>query len=157
LRSGPGDHRRAAATAPLLIESHLVPQPRLALGELLLREGASAAMDVSDGLYGDLPKILVASGVSARIDESAIPVAAAVRALFPTDWLKLATRGGEDYELLFTARSDAFGHIRAAAAEIGATVTAIGEVIAGPEHALIAVDESGASRMVASGAFDHFR
>ena len=60
-------------------------------------------MDLSDGLFGDLPKLLAASGVTARIDARRIPVAAAVRALFPQEWLELATRGGEDYELLFTA------------------------------------------------------
>jgi thiamine-monophosphate kinase len=157
LRSGPGDHRRAATTAPILIDAHLAPQPRLALGEMLLREGASAAMDLSDGLYGDLPKILVASGVSARVDETAIPVAAAVRALFPTDWLKLATRGGEDYELLFTAPPDAFMHIQVAAAEIGATVTAIGDITEGEHHVLTAADAGGARRKITSGAFDHFR
>lgn len=157
LRSGPGDHRRATATGPLLIDQHLAPQPRLALGEILLREGASAAMDLSDGLYGDLPKILVASDVSARIEEEKIPVAAAVRAHFPTDWLKLATRGGEDYELLFTAPPGVFRHIQAAADEIGATVTEIGEIIEDEKHDLTAVDANGARRTVASGAFDHFR
>lgn len=157
LRSGPGDHRRAAATAPPLIAAHLAPQPRLALGELLLREGASAAMDLSDGLYGDLPKILVASSVSARIDEPKIPVAAAVRALFPTTWLSLATRGGEDYELLFTAPTDAFDRIQEAAAEIGATVTVIGDITDDVGDRLIAEDANGARRTVTTGAFDHFR
>jgi thiamine-monophosphate kinase len=156
-RSGPGDHRRAAASAPLLIDAHLAPQPRLALGELLLREGASAAMDLSDGLYGDLPKILVASDVSASVDEAKIPVAAAVRALFPANWLELATQGGEDYELLFTASPGAFERIQTAASEIGATVTAIGEITEGDDHRLIAMDAAGARREVASGAFDHFR
>jgi thiamine-monophosphate kinase len=157
LRSGPGDHRRAATTTPILIDAHLAPQPRLALGAVLLQEGASAAMDLSDGLYGDLPKILVASGVSARVDETAIPVAAAVRALFPTKWLELATRGGEDYELLFTAPQEAFDRIRAEASGIGATVTAIGGIVEGDEPVLIAVDAKGTQRKVASGAFDHFR
>lgn len=157
LRSGPGDHRRASATGPVLIDAHLAPQPRLALGNILLHEGASAAMDVSDGLYGDLPKILVASGVSARIDEEAIPVAAAVRSLFPTNWLELATRGGEDYELLFTAPPEAFDRIQQAAGGVGATVTAIGEVVEGDEDLLTVENASGARRHVTSGAFDHFR
>jgi thiamine-monophosphate kinase len=100
LLAGAGD--RAAATADLLVAAHLRPEPRLALGRLLAEVGATAAMDLSDGLFGDLPKILVASGVSARIDPALVPVAAAVRALFPDRWFDLATRGGEDYELLFT-------------------------------------------------------
>ncbi len=69
----------------------------------MLEHGATSAMDLSDGLMGDLPKILSASSVSARLDEREIPVAAAVNALFPNEWIELAMRGGEDYELLFTA------------------------------------------------------
>ena len=99
-------------------------------GARILEQGATAAMDLSDGLLGDLPKILTASGVAARIDAAALPVAAAIRALFPHDWLELATRGGEDYELLFTIPPDRFAAIEQAAAAIDATVAAVGEVVA---------------------------
>ena len=122
------DPRRRAATADQLIEAHLRPEPRVALGAALLEHGATAAMDLSDGLLGDLPKILAASGVAARLDEGAIPVAAAVRALFPDEWVDLALRGGEDYELLFTAPRHAWDAIEAAARQTGGTVTAIGEI-----------------------------
>ncbi|HKG24112.1 MAG TPA: thiamine-phosphate kinase, partial [Thermomicrobiales bacterium] len=128
LREGPRSPRRQATTADLLIAAHLRPQPRVRLGQTLLHTGAHAAMDLSDGLLGDLPKILAASDVAACLDASAIPVAAAVRALFPDDWLDLATRGGEDYELLFTAAPDTFKEIVSAATRIDATVTAIGEI-----------------------------
>ncbi|MCA9880064.1 MAG: thiamine-phosphate kinase, partial [Thermomicrobiales bacterium] len=94
------DARRRAATADLLVQAHLRPEPRVALGQMLREQGATAAMDLSDGLLGDLPKILAASGVAAEIDLRDVPVAAAVRALFPEQWLTFATRGGEDYELL---------------------------------------------------------
>ena len=124
------DPRRRAATADQLIEAHLRPEPRVALGAALLEHGATSAMDLSDGLLGDLPKILAASGVAARLDEGAIPVAAAVRALFPDEWLDLALRGGEDYELLFTAPRHAWDAIEAAARQAGGTVTAIGEIVA---------------------------
>ena len=115
-------------------------------------------MDLSDGLLGDLPKILAASDVAACLDASAIPVAAAVRALFPDDWLDLATRGGEDYELLFTAPPDAFAKIAAAAAEIDATVTAIGEILSrSPERPVLSMRGlDGHEREVVPGAFDHF-
>ena len=124
------DPRRRAATADQLIEAHLRPEPRVALGAALLENGATSAMDLSDGLLGDLPKILAASGVSARLDEGAIPVAAAVRALFPDEWIELALRGGEDYELLFTAPRRAWDAIEDAARQAGGTVTAIGEIVA---------------------------
>jgi thiamine-monophosphate kinase len=158
LREGPRSPRRQATTADLLIAAHLRPVPRVQLGQALLRAGAHAAMDLSDGLLGDLPKVLAASGVAARLDAGAIPVAAAVRALFPDDWLDLATRGGEDYELLFTAPPDAFGKITAAASAVDATVTAIGENLprsAGrPVLTMRGLD--GVEREIAPGAFDHF-
>jgi thiamine-monophosphate kinase len=152
------DPRRGAATAEQLIEAHLRPQPRLALGAALRGHGASAAMDLSDGLFGDLPKLLAASGVSGRIDARRLPVASAVRALFPQEWLDLATRGGEDYELVFTAPPVAWAAIERAALEIGDRVSAIGEITPqdrrGPR--LDVVDLDGTTRGMAPGAFDHF-
>jgi thiamine-monophosphate kinase len=149
----------AATTADLLREAHLRPEPRIALGGALLEQGASAGMDLSDGLFGDLPKILVASHVSARLDGDRIPVAAAIRALFPDRWLDLATRGGEDYELLFTAPPSRWPAISAAAVELGCPVTAIGEVMPAGESgpSLLLSDGAGGEREIAAGAFDHFR
>jgi thiamine-monophosphate kinase len=152
------DPRRRAATADQLIEAHLRPEPRVALGTALLENGASSAMDLSDGLLGDLPKILAASRVSARLDEGAIPVAAAVRALFPDAWIDLALRGGEDYELLFTAPHHSWDSIKAAARQTGGTVTAIGEIVASgsdPQGIELA-GLDGARRTVSPRAFDHF-
>jgi thiamine-monophosphate kinase len=157
LQAGGMNARRRATTADLIIEAHLRPQPRLALGRLLLDQSATAAMDLSDGLFGDLPKLLVASGARARIVEAQIPVAAAVRALFATEWFQLSTRGGEDYELLFTASPDRFDSIQAAAAKIGSTVTAIGEILpADPEQPQILLQTANGERPIRSGAFDHF-
>ncbi len=152
------DLRRRAATAGQLIDAHLRPEPRLALGRLLLTEGATAAMDLSDGLLGDLPKILAASDVAAWIDSEAIPIAAAVRALFPDDWLTMATRGGEDYELLATLPADDASRIIAAAAEVGSTLTPIGTIRSrsDDEPQLQIRDRAGETRPVESGAFDHF-
>ena len=152
------DLRRRAATADQLIDAHLRPEPRLALGQLLLVEGATAAMDLSDGLLGDLPKILTASGVAARIDSEAIPIAAAVRALFPDDWLDLATRGGEDYELLATLPADDVTRIIAAAAAAGSTLTPIGTIRSrsDDEPRLGIRNRAGETRAIEHGAFDHF-
>ncbi|MGH2531907.1 MAG: thiamine-phosphate kinase [Thermomicrobiales bacterium] len=157
LRAGPDDPRRRAVTADLLLDAHLRPEPRLALGRVLLEHGATAAMDLSDGLLGDLPNILAMSGVGAVIDAESMPVAAAVRALFPDDWLDLATRGGEDYELLFTAPPESFEAIQAAADEIGSTVTAIGTIVERDEASPLRMRGlDGVARPVAAGAFDHF-
>jgi thiamine-monophosphate kinase len=152
------DPRRRAATADQLIEAHLRPEPRVALGATLLENGATSAMDLSDGLLGDLAKILAASGVSARLDEGAIPVAAAVRALFPDAWIELALRGGEDYELLFTVPRRSWDAIEAAARLAGGAVTAIGEIVAGgsdpPGIEIAGLD--GTRRTISASAFDHF-
>ena len=152
------DSRRSATTAELLIAAHLRPEPRVALGERLLALGATSAMDLSDGLFGDLPKILKASGFEAIIDRDAIPVAAAVRALFPGTWFDLATRGGEDYELLFTAPPERWAVIQEGAANVGSTVTAIGRVGSrNPVGNLRLRSSDGTVTEVATGAFDHFR
>ena len=157
LELDPDDPRRRAATAGALIDAHLRPEPRLELGSLLLRSGASAAMDLSDGLLGDLPKVLAASHVSARVAPGRLPVAAAVRALFPDRWAELAMRGGEDYELLFTAPPEAFATISAEAGRLGVPVTAIGEIVAAAgEPEVWLVDGNGRVRPADSGAFDHF-
>ena len=154
----PDDPRRRAATADQLVEAHLRPEPRVTLGAVLLEQGATSAMDLSDGLLGDLPKILAASRVAARLNEAAIPVAAAVQALFPGEWMDFALRGGEDYELLFTAPRRSWDAIERGVGQAGGTVTDIGEVVSRgldwPRIELEGLD--GSRRAVSVGAFDHF-
>lgn len=146
------------ATTAALIEAHLRPEPRLALGELLLREGATAAMDLSDGLAGDLPKILAMSGVAARLRPGAIPIAAAVRALFPDETAEMALSGGEDYELVATVPVVRVDRVIEAAGAIGATLTAIGEIVEQTDDParLTLVEADGSERPATEGAFDHF-
>lgn len=152
------DPRRVATTAPSLIAAHTRPQPRLRAGQSALAHGASAAMDLSDGLYGDLPKILAASLVDATIELDAVPVAASIRALFPDTWFDLATRGGEDYELLLTVPPDRMDELGAALEGIGSTLTRIGVIGKHSDHpTLFAKSADGASTPVTTGAFDHFR
>ncbi len=152
------DPRLRAATANRLIEAHLRPEPRVHQGAVLLEHGATSAMDLSDGLLGDLPKILSASHVSAKIDERKIPVAAAVHALFPDEWLDFALRGGEDYELLFTAPPDSLSDIQRAMSETGVPASVIGEIVRlesdRPSIEIVGIDDR--RRTEASGAFDHF-
>ena len=158
LALGRDNPRRSAMTADLLIAAHVRPEPRVALGAGLLDHGATSAMDLSDGLAGDLPKMLVASDVSAWIDARRLPVAAAVRALFPEHWLELALRGGEDYELLFTAPPGAWDDLARETSAAGGVVTAIGEIVprdAGG-RALEIIDLDGRKRPLQPGAFDHF-
>lgn len=150
--------RAGATTAELLIAAHLRPNPRITLGKVLAERGATAAMDLSDGLLGDLPKILQASGVSATVDARHVPVAPALRALFPEEWRDLALRGGEDYELLATIPADRCDDVQKAAGDIGATLADIGEITpcndGGP--LLTIIDADGQAREAEFGAFDHF-
>ncbi len=158
LQMEPNDPRREAVTAPALIDAHVRPEPRIALGAVLVEHGATSAMDLSDGLIGDLPKILHASAVSAELDARRLPVAAAVRALFPTDWFDLVIRGGEDYELLFTVPAGAWDDTARAAADVGGTVAPVGTIVARRrgESAIEMVDLLGVRRTISAGAFDHF-
>ena len=143
-----------AATADLLITAHIRPAPRVALGQLLIACGVRCCMDLSDGLAGDLPKILQASNVGAIIHANAIPVVPAVRALFPDSWLNLAVHGGEDYELLFTAAPGMVSDLVAAATQVGATLTPIGEITAAA--GLRFLDANDEEIDVCAAAWDHF-
>lgn len=150
--------RRSASTAPLLIGAHLRPNPRIALGQVLFGAGVTAAMDVSDGLLGDLPKLLTASGVSAELWTDRLPILPAVHALFPDRADEFALRGGEDYELLLTIPAIRLEHLVEVAETVGATVTRIGTVIdpTGDGPRIERVDRNGAREVIHGGAFDHF-
>lgn len=157
LQAGGMNARRRAAAADELIDIHLRPQPQMALGKTLLDSGATAAMDLSDGLFGDLPKLLNASDVRGRVVSESLPVSDAVRALFPDDWFNFATRGGEDYQLLFTAPPTRWAAIEAAAKLAGSPVTRVGEVLeADMDAPQMLLETDGVDRPVRPGAYDHF-
>lgn len=111
------------------------PAPRLAAGQALARmRGVGACIDVSDGLVADLGHVLRASRVGARLDPGRIPVPrgfAAACARAGLDARRLATTGGEDYELVFTLRPGARAG-PALARRLGVAVAEIGVVTAAP-------------------------
>jgi thiamine-monophosphate kinase len=137
------------------------PTPRVALGQAL-RGVASSAIDLSDGLLGDLGHVLRASGVGARIDTAvAIDLIAAyaepVRAAAGFDAeaaLEFVLAGGDDYELAFTAPVSARAAVRAAARATQTPVTRIGAIEAEPGLRLVGADGQLLTRRYAS--FDHF-
>ncbi|MBB3772975.1 thiamine-monophosphate kinase [Angulomicrobium tetraedrale] len=158
LRLDPGRPGFAAldgAQRAFLTERYLHPRPRLVLAASL-RAHALAAMDVSDGLIGDLAKLLAASHIAGELDAARVPLSDAARAAIAAEpaLLETALTGGDDYELLAVmaeAHLDAF-HARATAAGIGATV--IGRTSAG--EGLVVRDERGAPLAFARSSFSHF-
>jgi thiamine-monophosphate kinase len=130
------------------------PQPRVALG-LALRGVATSAIDLSDGLLGDLGHILAASRLGAHIAVDAVPRSVLLRAQ-PLPVQRLCTlAGGDDYELLFTAPGGHEAAVRAAGREVGVDVTAIGHLEAEPGLRL--VDAAGAAVARGWASFDHFQ
>jgi thiamine-monophosphate kinase len=115
-----------------LKERYLLPQPRNALAEAVLRH-ATAAMDVSDGLAGDLAKLCRASGVAADINVVGVPLSDAARAALAAEPSRIETilTGGDDYELVLTLKPDQVGAFCRAAHDAGVAATEIGRVAAG--------------------------
>ena len=155
-------------SAPLLAAARVrleAPTPRVALG-IALRGIATAAIDVSDGLLGDLGHILKQSGVGATVNADIAMTLVAARAgcpsaqdgsgagILPSQWRAWALAGGDDYELLFTA-SPAQRDAVAAAAQLSQTpVTRIGRIDA--ERGLRLVDDLGQALPNIYSSFDHF-
>ena len=131
------------------------PTPRVALG-LALRGVASSAIDVSDGLIGDLGHILERSGVGATVEADALPASPALAAQPPALRRECGLAGGDDYELLFTAPPSRREAVRAAAARAGVAVARIGTIDATP-GVLRVVDAQGRPLDQRFAGFDHFR
>jgi thiamine-monophosphate kinase len=129
------------------------PQPRVALGRGL-RGLASAAIDLSDGLAGDLAHVLRRSGVGATVIADQLPLSPVLARQPRGLQLDCALGGGDDYELLFTAAPTAGAQVRAAAAAAGVGVRCIGRIEAAP--GLRVVDGQGRPLAVALRGFDHF-
>ncbi|MGV7030264.1 thiamine-phosphate kinase [Methylobacterium symbioticum] len=144
------------AARAALTDRYLRPRPRLALAPVL-RRFASAAMDVSDGLAGDLAKMLKGTGLTATVETGAVPLSpVAGRAVADRPaLLDVVLTGGDDYEILCTVQPDRLNAFQAAAAEVGVPVHAIGSVAVG-EGAPIFRDADGRPRAFASAAFSHF-
>jgi thiamine-monophosphate kinase len=122
----------SAAQRNHLLTRYLEPAPRNALAETV-RTHASAALDISDGLAGDLAKLCRASGVTAEIEAARIPLSDAARALIAAEpaLLERALTGGDDYEILAAVPAGKMEAFRAGARAGGVSVSEIGRLAAG--------------------------
>jgi thiamine-monophosphate kinase len=119
-----------------LLDRYLLPQPRNAVAEAL-RRNASAALDVSDGLAGDLGKLCRVSGVGAAIAVDRVPLSDAARQVVARDPEAIETilTGGDDFEVAAAVPADRVDELRAAATEADVALTEIGVIVAGPREA----------------------
>jgi thiamine-monophosphate kinase len=147
-----GDSNARAA----LVTRYRIPQPRHALA-LAVREFATASMDVSDGLAGDLVKLCGVSGVSAVIDAPAIPLSASAKALLDRGVIGLETlvAGGDDYEVLCTIPENRMTAFTQAAQQTGVLVTVIGTIVAGASSPRF-VDQAGRDIVLKRLSYSHF-
>ncbi|THU00293.1 thiamine-phosphate kinase [Lampropedia puyangensis] len=148
------------------LRDHLIrrleaPTPRLAIGHHL-RGVASSAMDLSDGLRGDLGHLLKASQVGARINGNALLstaprlwMSAETSAWTETQKIAFAMAGGDDYELLFTAHPGFRAYLTELGQELGVGITRIGEVLASLDMKV--VDTAGQICTLETASFDHFK
>jgi thiamine-monophosphate kinase len=131
------------------------PVPRVELGVLLADlQLAHAAIDISDGLVGDLQHILARSGVGATLDVDALPAGVVLTTRERALRRAFAAAGGDDYELCFTAPASARAAILAAADSVATPVTRVGTIEAEPGLRL--ADADGAALDLDLHSFDHF-
>jgi thiamine-monophosphate kinase len=134
----------------------MFPEPRLAVGEALLRRGlAASCIDVSDGLSTDLAHLCRESEVAAEVDEAALPIHPLAGKLVRETALRAALHGGEDYELLFTAHAG----VRVPRRIAGVAITPIGRIVrarAG-KAAVMLVRADGTRGELKPGGWEHFR
>ena len=134
-----------------LREALFKPTPRINEGQVLAKNAVKAAIDVSDGLLGDLEKICFASGIGAKLYSDRIPIHPAVVKSFGNEAIKLALTGGEDYELIFTAPQKIVNVIKR---ELACPVTVIGEII--KSKGVEVLDEDGNEYSFNTAGWDHF-
>ena len=144
--------------ADYLRRAHRRPMPAVSQGRMLSEAGIAAAMDVSDGLADDLGKLCAASGVTARIHASDVPVHPGLRQMFPGTCLDLALGGGEDYVLLFTGPASVVDSLIPGLGEGSAVIGSIepaGE--AAQAGKVIFVGESGDQMILSGSGWDHLQ
>ncbi len=138
-----------------LTDRYLLPQPRVELAEDL-RAVANAAIDISDGLVGDVAKMAAASGAAARIEAGSVPLSAAARAVVTSApaLLETALTGGDDYEIAAAVPQNRLAGLQEAARRVGIDVTTIGRIEPGNSVTVYGAD--GQPMTLKRASFSHF-
>ncbi len=139
-----------------LLDRYLHPRPRLGLRDALLR-CAGGAMDISDGLVGDLVKMMRASSTSAEVDLHRVPLSGAARDLIAIhpDLFDTAMTGGDDYEVLAAVPAVEEAAFERGASAVGIPVTRIGRVTSASTPPVFR-SGTGGVRVFERGSFSHF-
>ncbi len=135
-------------------EAHLRPCPRVAEGQVLVQHGVKAAIDLSDGLLSDLTHICKASRVGARVWTNKLPIHPLLKSAFKKESLGLALSGGEDYELLFTAKNDAIAKLKKI---MSIQITVIGEIVDDKQGQITLLNSQGKVVKRDETGWDHFK
>lgn len=142
-----------------LVERYRLPRPRLELGARL-RDFATAAMDISDGLVGDLQHVCVASRLGAVIEAERVPLSNAGRAAVKQDGklIQSILGGGDDYELLFTAPVEKEPALKEVGRKLGVPVTRIGSLSSNPQMRpkVIVLNAKGREIKLRQAGYRHF-
>jgi thiamine-monophosphate kinase len=130
------------------------PEPRLEEGRILVEKGVKSGMDISDGLVADLGHMCCSSHVGAVIEIDRLPIRSEVLTAFGEDSLDMALSGGEDYQLLFSARPVVMEEVQRACRY---PITVIGEIV--PENAgeVIVINREGKRYQPLQTGWDHFK
>ena len=156
VRSGQVSAADPATTDPL-VRRYLYPEPQMAMAAVLRRH-ATASMDISDGLVGDLAKLCAASQIGAEIKIDQVPLSDQARTLAGNDstLMEPILTGGDDYEILATVAPDSVGSFTAASTESGVTMTPIGRISGVGAMEPTFRDSGGRAVNFRQKAFDHF-
>ena len=139
-----------------LLDRYLLPQPRNAIAAAL-RQHASAAMDVSDGLAGDLAKLCAASGVGVHVEVARMPLSRAAQRAIAVDLslIETALTGGDDYEIVASVPAAALDSLMAQARAAGVALTEIG-TIRSDKGAVQFLNQAGHPLTFKQPSFSHF-
>ncbi len=142
----------AGEYAEALIERHMRPEPRVAVGRLAVAAGIRCGIDISDGLVQDIGHVCVASGVSAELWLDALPLDPALVGAYPDAAAMMAATGGEDYELALVGSESALDMVSGAP---GSRLAIVGRIVAGGGVRLL--DALGTEVDVTQAGWDHLR